>query len=316
MEEAVRALLGAHKKPPWDPRRELLVHRRPVSFQRGEKDIARLLQLWQKTAEARGQADVAAALGIQIAASSHLEEGDVMLDAFRAIAPPLDTVREALFASFRTWVVNETLETWGRPERVPCGDWVGALVDAARTGHEGASAFHAAVRAALKEGHAAPVAPVPVGPRMWQRTGTRFALAVLTCDLDATAPMLRGTAPRLAKLLSAEVGRERRRLDATRRAWAKRLDGPSLLPEVLAFWRDAAVRFVPDPGAQSTDYEASADWLAAVRELNPEAAEVRMARWADVHRRRRNLWRDLAARGLSLPGEVRAAPAQAGRRGR
>jgi hypothetical protein len=309
VDEALRSLLRSEKKPPWDPRRELLVHQRAVSLT-SDKDVAKLLQLWQKTSEAQGKLDMAAALGVQIVALSHLDEGDTMLDALRALTPSFGEVREALFASFRRWVVGQTLETFESDARVPCGDWVGALVDAARAGRDGARAFEAAVRATLKEACALP-APRPaehLGRVFIPRAGPLLSLAVLTCDLDAAAPGLGRAAPKLARLLSSEVDRERARLAATRRAWAKRLGAPSLLAEVLAFWRDAAVRFVPDPGAPSSSYDASADWLAAVHELNPAAAEAVLARWAEAHRLKRNLWREVAARGLSPPAGVRSSP--------
>jgi hypothetical protein len=76
---------------------------------------------------------------------------------------------------------------------------------------------------------------------------------------------------------------------------------------VLAFWRDNAVRFVPDPGGYTGDYAESADWLSAVHQLNPAAAGELLARWVEPHHRKRNLWRDLALRGLSIPEGVASA---------
>lgn len=108
------------------------------------------------------------------------------------------------------------------------------------------------------------------------------------------------SAPTLLKLLSASVDGERGRLEATRRSWCARLDARLLFPEVLAFWRDNVTRFVPDPGNTTADYTPSADWLAAVAEINPAAARELLARWAATYRIRRNLWRDLAQRGFSV----------------
>ena len=73
---------------------------------------------------------------------------------------------------------------------------------------------------------------------------------------------------------------------------------------MLEFWRDNAVRFVPDPRCYTGDYAESADWLAAVHQLNPTDAEALLARWIEPHHRKRNLWRDLAALGLSIPEGV------------
>jgi hypothetical protein len=75
----------------------------------------------------------------------------------------------------------------------------------------------------------------------------------------------------------------------------------------VTFWRENAVRFVPDPGSITGDYSHSTDWLAAVREINPKAASEVCARWAAAYHRKRNLWRDLAQRNFPIPPEVRGS---------
>lgn len=317
IDEALRSLLRLEKKDRWDPREQLLIHR-AWSYNDGEgsPNIADLLGLWKKTAEAQNQGDLAAALAIQITALSDIDEGNVMLAALRAVPPPFEKVREALFADWREYVVTQTLGTSRSESQVPCGGWVGALVDAAWAGRDGAAGFGAAVRAVLEEARAARTKTLQPALAGWSatfawHTHPLLALAILTRDLDATSPTLNKLAPRLFKLLTAEVGSEHSHLDSTRRAWCKRLGGPSLLPEVLAFWRDNAVRFVPDPSSFTGDYQASADWLAAVHQINPTAAGELLARWVEPHRRKRNLWRDLARRGFSIPREVVSPRAKA-----
>ena len=76
------------------------------------------------------------------------------------------------------------------------------------------------------------------------------------------------------------------------------LDAAALIPELVEFWRENAARFVPDPGGFTGDYAESADRLAAVHEVDPVVAAALLSRWAAVHRLKRNLWRDLARRGL------------------
>src|SRR5262249_31066891 len=154
--------------------------------------------------------------------------------------------------------------------------------------------------------------PRPTGSYGWsfvdRATSPLHALAILTLDLDATKPVLKQTDPKLYALLSAEAMRDRNGLEKTRRTWCARLGGPSLLPEILAFWRDTAVRCVPDPGDYTASYEQSADWLLAAREVNPTAAAALLARWGEEHRRKRNLWREVARRGFPLPDGVQRAP--------
>ena len=306
IDEATRSLLRLDKSGRWDPRKELLIQRR--RFYGGEDEgtkLAALLRLWQQVAEGQGQADLATALTLQITALGEVENGEVMLEAFRAVPPAHHEVHDALFAGWRALIVERTLQTWRSRPPVPCGGWVPALVDAARAGPEGVAVFHAAVRGTLAEARSASaVKPRPADRRDWpapdRDRGPLLALAIMTRDLDSAAPMLKKSAPKLQKLLSAPVDGGRGRLEATRRSWCARLDARSLLPEVLAFWRDNVTRFVPDPGNTTADYTSSVDWLAAVAEINPAAARDLLARWAATYRRRRNLWRDLARGGFSV----------------
>jgi hypothetical protein len=304
--EAVQALLRNDESKPWDPRSELLIRRRHFFGGEDEKRmLVALLNLWRRTAEGQGQADFQSALAVQIAAIRDAEGGDRMLDAFAAVPPALQELHDALFADWRALIVDRTLPSWRYQPKPPSGEWVSALVDAARSGPSGAASFHAAVRSTLSEARAASaVKPRPVGRSPWSALDRDRsplpALAVMTRDLGSTAPMLKKSAPKLLKLLSACVGGEGGRLQATRRAWCARLGARSLLPEVLAFWRDVGARFVPDPANATGDYTASAEWLAAIDEVNPQAARELLAQWVEIHRRRRNLWRDLARRGFSV----------------
>jgi hypothetical protein len=310
IEEALRSLLRLDQNKRWDCREQLLIHR-GLSYYGEDQNtkLATLLRLWQETAQAQEHGDVAVALAVQITALREAENGAVMLEAFGAVPPQFRKVHDALFSDWRTWIVERTLQSWSGGSKVPCGGWVTALVDAARVGPEGTAAFQAAVRATLEEARSESVIkPRSMNryarPLLGQDSSPLLALAVLTHDLDATASTLKQSAPKLLKLLSSSAGGERGRVDATRRAWCARLGGASLLSEVLAFWRDNAVRFVPDPGGMA-DYAQSADWLAAVNEINPTAAGELLARWGETHRLKRNLWRDLAQRGFTMPTEVR-----------
>src|SRR6266576_580425 len=72
-----------------------------------------------------------------------------------------------------------------------------------------------------------------------------------------------------------------------------------LVPELLVFWRRNVQRLVPDPAASRGDYESCADWVQALRELNPTSLKQLLREWSVSHHRRRNLWRALEAKGLS-----------------
>ncbi|MCU0687951.1 MAG: hypothetical protein MUF34_37855, partial [Polyangiaceae bacterium] len=151
-----------------------------------------------------------------------------MLEAFRVMPPQFHTIREALFADWRTLIVRRTLPLGQNGAPVPCGGWVSALVDAAREGPAGAASFHAAVRAALEEARVASAAePKPGWKQRWvfvdPSATPLFALAILTHDLDATERTLKKAAPKLFKLLDAHDAHDKGHLATTRRAWCTRL---------------------------------------------------------------------------------------------
>lgn len=72
------------------------------------------------------------------------------------------------------------------------------------------------------------------------------------------------------------------------------------LSNVVAFWRGQAPVMVPDPAEGGiSEYDPCARWLAVVKELDESAYRQILEDWAVRHARRRNLWRDLAARGIT-----------------
>ena len=76
--------------------------------------------------------------------------------------------------------------------------------------------------------------------------------------------------------------------------------GPSLLV-AMDVWKEHLHLIVPDPAdAYKSDYTDHAAWCKAVHELNQNTYKVLLSRWRKKHNRRRNLWRDMKAIGLSV----------------
>jgi len=313
IDEALRSRLRLDPTNQWNPRKELLVERDVCYYGDDQSTkLATLLRCWMKASHAQQQPELVAALALQIAALGHAEDGETMLKAFHAFPAQFHAVRDRLFAAWRALIVRRTLHTWKDSEPVPCGGWVSALVDAAWAGPSGAAMFHTAVRVALDESRKKTNAEPRAAwiPRWAHPTGQEEslrALAILTRDLDATAPTMKKLAPRLWDILSKVDSDTRKRVSTTRQNWCKSLGGKALIPKIVAFWRENAVSFVPDPGTSAAGYSESADWLAAVHEINPTAASELRARWATVHHLKRNLWRDLAERGFPIPPGVRGS---------
>jgi hypothetical protein len=76
--------------------------------------------------------------------------------------------------------------------------------------------------------------------------------------------------------------------------------GPTL-PVAMEVWKEHLHLIVPDPAnAYKSDYSDHAAWCKALHELNQNSYSALLSRWRKNHNRRRNLWRDMRAIGLSV----------------
>jgi len=129
----------------------------------------------------------------------------------------------------------------------------------------------------------------------------RSAFATLALDAFAVGSGdLEKRCPTLVRLLARERGGTREH-DAARRHWVARFGGVELSVDVVTACKTHAKAIVPDPGtARSSHYDACAEWMAAIFELDPAAYEQIRAAWSVTHKARRNLWRALAAKRLPV----------------
>ena len=277
----------------WNPTTSLVVQHaswRPSLMQ--DEAEAELLEGWRQAAAGLGDGELAGALEVQLAVVRHGTDGDAVHWAFSGAlgAPGFSAAQERLFASWRALVADRTIgRGYGvQPGKQPGVAWVTALVDAAWLGPpDGGQVFAAAVRGWL----------AVLEQRPADAARHLQALATLTLDLDVD-DRLREDSPRLRQVLQQSTRGDA--LAQTRRGWMTALDAGGLLPEVLGFWTRHAPGLVPDPAsAHGSRYGEHAAWAAAIQELSPAAAARLLAGWRDQHGRRRNLWRDLAAVGLS-----------------
>jgi len=290
IEEAMRALLRLKPGESWDPRETLLISHPSLRYRSDQHAAAfRLLESWRKVATGVGQDESACALELQVAVGRRWKDGDAALEAFRRDSSPrFATMRDRLFADWRSLVVEATLRPEAAGRESPGSVWVHALVDAARAGADGAASFRRAVRQWLEETGRIPTTLLQ----------SRGALGTLTLDLDIGSS-LRRTSPTFHRILSTRWPGEPT-VVASRRRWVERLDVADLFPDVLEFWRRHAASLVPDPArAPGSNYDDCAEWLAAVFELDSAAYRRVVQGWAGPHARRKNLW--LAITGRHLP---------------
>ena len=76
--------------------------------------------------------------------------------------------------------------------------------------------------------------------------------------------------------------------------------GPSLLL-AMDVWKEHLHLIAPDPAnVYKANYTHHAAWCKAVHELNKNSYSNLLSQWRKKHSRRRNLWRDMKAIGLSV----------------
>jgi hypothetical protein len=81
----------------------------------------------------------------------------------------------------------------------------------------------------------------------------------------------------------------------------KKMKAGAGLAVAVDVWKEHLHLIVPDPAnVYKSDYSHHAAWCKAVHELNQKTYQALILRWRKRHNRRRNLWRDIRAIGLSV----------------
>ena len=291
IEQGVRVLLFRGQDKIWDPRATLFTSHRGVMYHGArESEVTELLQYWQKAATALNANDLACALQLQETLYLKWEDWDAILAAFENVSEPeFAAIKNTLFNEWRALVADESVGTYRRDDDEQPLTWVHSLVDAATAGNAGPALFRDALRDWLNE----------IGRSPIKLKENLVPLKTLTTDLD-TGEELRKLSPTLHDLITPDF-ESLPPLTASRRQWLQKMNALKLFPEVSEFWKRSIAELVPDPaGAKRSRYHNHVKWLSAVLELNPTAYEEVIHEWADVHRRRRNLWTAIAERGLPV----------------
>jgi hypothetical protein len=294
---ALRSFLHLREGEKCELREELLVVRAGYRLN-GQWDarLLDLLQIWGRSAFALQKEEIAAAARLQSDLLEDWRNWDKTIAAFRRIPQPrFASLRERLFAQWRELVAERSVGSvlyglYGDPHQKP--HWVHVLAEAAWEGEGSQDSFCAWLRQWLN-----------ATERDCEALRlSQGALARLSLDLDSAA-WLSSVSPTMARLLALNQSNDLA-LGASRRKWLERLGVSSLGPELLAFWRRNAHCLVPDPAASGgTDYQSCADWSQALREVNPASCKELLREWSVAHHRRRNLWRALQTKGLSMSAE-------------
>ncbi len=81
----------------------------------------------------------------------------------------------------------------------------------------------------------------------------------------------------------------------------KKMNAGLSLNVAMEVWKEHLHLIMPDPAdAYKSDYTDHAVWCKSLHELNQNTYKALVSRWRKKHNRRRNLWRDMKAIGLSV----------------
>lgn len=238
-----------------------------------------LLELAQQLAGQLGLTELDPVLQIQRQALEQDTGWEPMLKLFRGL-PLVPANRQALFADWKSLMVLKTF--WLNQ---PSDGWVSWLLDAALTpDHQPELSGRVSRWLESVEGSGL----------------SQPLLLLLTQDLLAIHRREKAY-PKLSQQLGRHLQLGMNQQDrADRRRYLKQLLDPSILEQLLEIWRRYAHLCVPDPArASGSDYEAHAAWLKALQELGSDQLEPLLDNWRNIHHRRRNLWKALAAVGIS-----------------
>ena len=287
VELTLSSLLRWPQDDPWHPEKLLLPQSPYYRPPEESQAISQLLNQWESIAARRGNLGRVASLRLQGAVLRSPEDWTVVIEGFREYErdPANRKVSKRLFAEWRQRVVDVCAPPESRK-----GDsmdtWTHWLINAQVNPSSDQETFleHVDVWLECCGKH------VAFFQKNWR------TLALLTRSLPDYGEAQAGLGTFHAHVLvpavhvSGDMEKSLRRALESLGAKANRI-------KVGPVWEQHLQTLVPSPGGSGSYYRDSAMWMRALSEVNPSAYLTQLAQWRTEHRRRRNLWADMASAG-------------------
>lgn len=293
--ETLASLMSSryHRDAEWTPETSLLFTL--VSGYYHDQDYfdneKTLLAYYQQTAQGLKQPKLVNALKIQQVAFDSCFDWQTMFQAFTDV-PVSKKTHQALFQSWRDYIIkratpHRSYVSFGSRSVKEVG-WLHWLIDSIADSKKGVSWFQKQITKWLAN-----------LPDNSTALGDDFErLRLLTHDLNviqgrkrASYPMFDQVVIRLRELSAPD--------DESRRTYLKQFAPQDLGKQVMKYWQDHLQNFVPDPrSAHKSDYTNHANWMAALKEVAPNAYKRLLTQWETDHIRRSNLWKAMKKMGL------------------
>jgi hypothetical protein len=282
--------LERKRKGKWYPESSLLMDQIEFYMEDGQEEIAALLLLWSKVSLKLGNSQRAAAAQLQGAIFRQPEDCEAVIKEFkRVIRPNTRNTVDPIFNQWKTEMANRSFHRYMDAPNVS-DSWVHWLIEAMLDPKKKKEWFLSKLNAWLND--------LKKDKRVFKKQW-RW-LARLTSDMPDSKRFMRKYPVFYKTALPAEASADDLLGDFRCRGLKKMDAGPGLLA-AMEVWKEHLHLIMPDPAnAYKSDYTDHAAWCKALHELNQNSYKALLLRWRKKHNRRRNLWRDMKAIGLSV----------------
>jgi hypothetical protein len=274
----------------WVPEEELILERLGYYVPSPDAQIMKLLARAAAIAREKGNADRAAVLDLQKLIYRDAYRWDDIAGAFRnLLGSSIGKPARILLSRWENMMAESSFGHLDGKSVDLDDTWVSWLIEAGIDESKGREWFQTKVVQwfALLEKNSN------------RFNKTRSQIIALAGDLSYVTS-IKTSHPRFATLARSEEVQGFNRCAIVRRAWLKEMDARSIVLPLIACVKRNARSLVPDPEhAHGSRYDEHAQWLQAVKEIDPDAFRKVMDRWRIQHKRRRNLWDALKRAGLT-----------------
>lgn len=281
--------LEGHGGRKWYPEASLLLIEKSSYVNKGDEEIASLLTSWADVAKRLNHPGRSASAALQAVAFHTPENWNTVLKAYRNLSKP-DTqgMLAPLFVQWKNEMAARSYPYFMDSRKIT-DTWIHWLIDAILDVKQDKEWFLnklAEWLSDLKDNTKAV-------KKQWRW------LALLTRDLPQSET-IKIKYPSFWETVLPESG-SRGDLTASRRKGLREMKTGLYLKTAMEVWQQQLRRIVPDPAnAHKSNYKEYARWAQALFELNRDEYSILISHWRKKHNRRRNLWRDMKARHLTV----------------
>ena len=290
LEQTFSSLLKRKRNGKWYPELSLLMDQLEYDIEEGQEEIAALLLVWSEVSLKLGDTQRGTAAQLQGVIFRLPEDCEAVIKEYKRIIGPktIKTVNP-LFEQWKTEMAERSFSRYMEAPSVS-DSWVHWLIEGSSDPKKKKEWFLSKLKGWLKDLKK----DKKIFKKQWHR------LARLTSDLPDSKRLVQKYPVFYKTVLPAEASADDLLGSFRCRGLKKMNAGPGLLL-AMDVWKEHLHLIVPNPAnAYKSDYTDHAAWCKAVHELNQNTYTALLSRWRKKHNRRRNLWRDMKAIGLSV----------------